>query len=37
MRTLANSEDADEMTHSAAFHLRLHCLLRQNRYLKKEN
>ena len=27
---LANSEDPDEMLHNAAFHLDLHCLLRQN-------
>ena len=26
MGTLANSEDPDEMQHSAAFHLGLHCL-----------
>ena len=30
MRTLANSEDPDEMLHKAAFHQGLHCLLRQN-------
>ena len=29
-RTLANSEDPDEMLHSATFHEGLHCLLRQN-------
>ena len=28
--TLANCEDPDEMPHSVAFHLGLHCLLRQN-------
>ena len=28
MGTLANSEDPDELQHIAAFHLRLHCLLR---------
>ena len=27
-RTLANSEDQDEMPHSAAFHQGLHCLLK---------
>ena len=31
MRTLANSEDPDEMLHDAAFHLCLHCLLRSKR------
>ena len=30
MDTLANSEDPDEMSHNAAFHQVLHCLLRQN-------
>ena len=30
MCTLANSEDSDEMPHSAAFHQGLHCLLREN-------
>ena len=29
MRTLANSEDPDEMPHNAALHQCLHCLLRQ--------
>ena len=28
--TLANNEDPDEMQKNAAFHLGLHCLLRQN-------
>ena len=28
MGTLTNSEDSDEMQHSAAFHQGLHCLLR---------
>ena len=27
MRSLANSEDPDEIQHNAAFHLGLHCLL----------
>ena len=36
MGTSANSEDPDEMLHNAAFHLGLHCLLRQNRSLEKE-
>ena len=27
MSTLTNSEDPDEMTHNAAFHQGLHCLL----------
>ena len=31
MRTLSNSEDPDEMLHSAAFHQGLHCLLRLKR------
>ena len=30
MGSLANSEDPDEMQHDAAFHLGLHCLLKQN-------
>ena len=30
MGTLANSEAPDEMSHYAAFHQGLHCLLRQN-------
>ena len=34
MGTLANSEDPDEMPH-VAFHLGLHCLLRQNRSSEK--
>ena len=29
-KTLANSEDTDEMQHNAAFHQGLHCLLRLN-------
>ena len=34
--TLTNSEDPDEMPHYAAFHLGLHCVLRQKRSSKKE-
>ena len=30
MTTLANSKDANEMQHDAAFHQGLHCLTRQN-------
>ena len=30
MCTFAKSEDPDEMQHNVAFHLGLHCLLRQN-------
>ena len=30
MGTFANSEDPDEMPHSAAFHLGQQCLLRQS-------
>ena len=36
MYTLANSEDPDEMLHSAAFHQGLHCLLRQDWSSEKE-
>ena len=36
MRTLANSEDPDEMPHTAAFHQGLHSLLRQKRSSEKE-
>ena len=32
MRTLANSEDQDEIQHNAAFHQGLHCLLRLKQY-----
>ena len=32
MGTLANSEDPDEMQHSAAFRQGLHCLLRLKQY-----
>ena len=34
--TLTNSADPDEMLHNAAFHLGMHCLLRQNQSSKKE-
>ena len=34
--TFANSDDQDEMLQNAAFHLGLHCLLRQNRTSEKE-
>ena len=37
MRTLAKSEDPDEMPHNAAFHKGLHCLLlRQKLSSEKE-
>ena len=36
MRTLANSEDPDEMPHDAAFHQGLHCLLREKQSSAKE-
>ena len=36
MRTVANFEDPAEMSHKAAFHHGLHCLLRQNRFSVKE-
>ena len=36
MRTLANSEDQDEMLHNAAFQQGHHCLLRQKGSSKKE-
>ena len=36
LHALANSEDPDEMPHDAAFHLGLHCLLRQKRSAEKE-
>ena len=36
MVTLTNSEDPDEMPPNAAFHLGLHCLLRQNQSSEKE-
>ena len=32
MGTLAKSEDPEEMSHYAAFHPDLHCMLRQNQY-----
>ena len=34
--TFANSEDPDEMPHTAAFYQGLHCLLRLNLYSEKE-
>ena len=34
---LANGEDPDEMSHNAAFHQVLHCLLRQKQYSEKKN
>ena len=37
MRTSSNIEDPDEMLHTAAFYLGLHCLLRQKQSSKKEN
>ena len=36
MGTMANSEDPDEMPRKAAFHLGLHCLLRQDLSSEKE-
>ena len=36
MRSLANSENPDEMLQNAAFHQGLHCLLRQIRSSTKE-
>ena len=36
MSCLANSEDPDEMPHNVAFHLDLHCLLRQKQSSEKE-
>ena len=36
MRTLANSEDPDELPHHAAVHHGLHCLLRQKQSSKKK-
>ena len=36
MGTMANIKDPDEMRHKAAFHLGLHCLLRQNQSSEKE-
>ena len=33
---MTNSEDPDEMLQNAAFHLALHCLLRQNQSAEKE-
>ena len=34
-RYFTNSEDPDEMSHNAAFHQGLHCLLKQKRYSDK--
>ena len=36
MRTLANSEDPDEMPHDVAFHQDLHCLLKQKQSSEKK-
>ena len=36
MRSLANSDDPDEMPHNPAFHHVLHCLLWQRRSSGKE-
>ena len=36
MRSLANSEDPDEMPHNPAFHHGLHCLLWQKRFQGKK-
>ena len=36
MRPLANNEDPDEMSHYAAFHQGLHCLLKQKQFSEKE-
>ena len=36
MRTLAYSEDLDEMLHNAAYHQGLHCFLRQKPSSEKE-
>ena len=36
MGAFANSEDQDEMPHNVAFHLGLHCSLRQNQSSEKE-
>ena len=35
MGTMTNSEDPDDMPHKVAFHLDLHCLLRQNQSSEK--
>ena len=34
---MANSEDPDEMPHSAAFHQGLHCLLKKNPFFTERN
>ena len=36
MPYLENGEDPDEMSHNAAFHQVLHCLLRQKQYSEKK-
>ena len=36
MRTLANSEDPDEIPHYVTFHQDLHCLLRRKQSLERE-
>ena len=36
MRTLANSEDPDEMPQNASFHQGLQCLLKQKSFSEKE-
>ena len=36
-KTLANSEDPDEMQHNAAFHQDLHCLVRSNHLQGQRN
>ena len=36
MCTLTNNEDSYEMLHYAAFHLGLHCLVRQNNILRNK-
>ena len=37
MSSFANSEDPDEMTHNAAFHQGLHCLLLQKTLYRERN
>ena len=36
MRTLANSENPDEMSHNVTFHLGLHCLLNKKKDLQRK-